>query len=905
MSPFTDFYGLVKPALGEKPLLVILLEPRDVRVRDVLDIYALKDDGYVGHLALSVSEADSEKPVKTPVSGERADPLPQTRLFQESPALLFSPDHMLLNVFALGQDGYVYQSRHNRESDVEEWRNWTPWSALPQTMKFKSGPAALNSPDGDLASVYALGQDDYLYQIVYSRMSGGGWQTWTRIPGTQRFKSAPAVMNSPDGNLASIFALGDDDCIYQMIYSRKPGGGWQTWTRIPGAPRFKSAPAVMNSPDGELASVFALGQDDAIHQIIYSRKPGGGWQAWTQIPGTQRFKSAPAAMNSPDGELAHLLALGQDNTIYRTVYPRIPGGAWQAWSQVPVTQPFASAPAVLPQLLHRRSQKLLQSMFFGVSNSVRGYFLENSYGKFTFKEACTTPWLIAVDDPVTSDYDEASHKFVYAAGDAIEVRKSGWVIEQVEKLTSFKFTNWDKVATALGGVQLPYPLPLPDGKVTQEDISIFWVYAGESDARERGIPAIKVPRLSIDVDIGTLVRGASYMALGTMAHELAHEALYLDDLYDAMHIAGIDIAGSDDHVHVWFDDGSTCSGTSTRLDHYQSRENCALPSGKETGDIIGVAIAKSDDHVYVWYKDLTVSAGTYTDLGCYRTPQAFTLAPGRSAADVVDIAIDRNDHVHVWYTDRTVSSGDSKDLDADGPPQPYLIPGGKSPLDILAIGIAGSNDRVYVWYNDGTVTSGTTTDLDAYYVPHPYMLPPEAYPGPGRVSLMDSEANGSHLDPWSKMKLGWLTPNVVTHSGLYPLRAVETYPEAYILHDPAHGADEYFVVENRWPGGSYEAGFPSGGLAVWHIHERQPVWASPGHMIPNWGRKTIHLLKARGPYADDTLSLMDGADPLRRYDLTPDSSPTNTRWDDGTSSRISIKGISAAGPRMTAYFEVP
>ena len=258
---FAEPYRGVKPIAGERPLLVFLLEPDNVLLRNFVDVYALKSDGHIGHTIFEIEDSGEYTGWHVPTTGNQADPLPDTQLFKLASVILDSPDGSIRNVFALGADGYIYQTYHN----------WTQWSALPGTVKFDSAPAAMNSPDGKLASVFALGQDDYIYQIVYSRGPGGGWGKWTKIPGSKRFISAPAVMNSPDGALASVFALGQDGYIYQIVYSRDPGGGWDEWFKIPGTPRFKSAPAVMNSPDGKLASLFALGQDDYIYRIVYSR----------------------------------------------------------------------------------------------------------------------------------------------------------------------------------------------------------------------------------------------------------------------------------------------------------------------------------------------------------------------------------------------------------------------------------------------------------------------------------------------------------------------------------------------------------------------------------------------------------------------------------------------------------
>jgi len=67
-------------------------------------------------------------------------------------------------------------------------------------------------------------------------------------------------------------------------------------------------------------------------------------------------------------------------------------------------------------------------------------------------------------------------------------------------------------------------------------------------------------------------------------------------------IVGMGISGSDDHVYVWYGDGTVSSGTSSDLDFYRSPYSYSLPKGKAPEDIAGIGIAGSNDHVYVWYR---------------------------------------------------------------------------------------------------------------------------------------------------------------------------------------------------------------------------------------------------------------------------------------------------------------
>lgn len=184
----------------------------------------------------------------------------------------------------------------------------------------------------------------------------------------------------------------------------------------------------------------------------------------------------------------------------------------------------------------------------------------------------------------------------------------------------------------------------------------------------------------------------------------------------------------------------------------------------------------------------------------------------------------------------------------------------------------------------------------------------KGYPGVGAGSLMcDDQSDGTHLDPWAKMKLGWLKPTVVTEDGWYDLADVETVPQALILHDPSRGAQDYFIVENRWPGQSHEDFRGKMGIAVWRVSERDPSG--------DWARRTIDLVWAGGlppshliqpgycPDRED--AFFDGGNPATAYAPTWSSAPGKLVWRDGTPSAISIWHIPPASPLARVYVDIP
>jgi hypothetical protein len=183
-------------------------------------------------------------------------------------------------------------------------------------------------------------------------------------------------------------------------------------------------------------------------------------------------------------------------------------------------------------------------------------------------------------------------------------------------------------------------------------------------------------------------------------------------------IVGMSIACSNDRVYTWYVGGNVTEGASSVLGAirpYVPATRYSLPPGQSPRDIVGMGIA-GDDHVYVWYRNGTVSSGTSTDLDRFRPPARYSLAPGKSPGDVagIDIACS-DDHVYVWYLDGTVSSGTSTDLDKFRPRSRYSLPPSQTPRELVEMGIA-RNDHVYAWYTDRAISSGTSTQLDRHKI---------------------------------------------------------------------------------------------------------------------------------------------------------------------------------------------
>lgn len=134
------------------------------------------------------------------------------------------------------------------------------------------------------------------------------------------------------------------------------------------------------------------------------------------------------------------------------------------------------------------------------------------------------------------------------------------------------------------------------------------------------------------------------------------------------------------------------------------------------------------------------------------------------------------------------------------------------------------------WNNPGDITIG----VYAHEIGHLFGLPDlydldNSANGIGKWSLMSGGSwNGalgsspSHFDAWSKIKLGFATPQTISTSPTtvnFP--NVEQNPTIYKLWKDNIFGSEYFLVENRQKIG-YDTPLPNSGLLIWHIDEAKP-----------------------------------------------------------------------------------
>jgi len=193
--------------------------------------------------------------------------------------------------------------------------------------------------------------------------------------------------------------------------------------------------------------------------------------------------------------------------------------------------------------------------------------------------------------------------------------------------------------------------------------------------------------------------------------------------------------------------------------------------------------------------------------------------------------------------------------------------------------------------------------------------------GIGVYGLMSIGSYGGpvHMTAWAKIQLGWLIPTVITTNGSYTLNDVESHPEAFILCDLQHSSYEYFLLENRYKGTSYENINPDSlyplsdeGILIYHIDDRKAFscWNNGANTVnTKEEHKGVDVECADSPSshfidADDLDALINYGDDTdlwdnTMYDFDDFSSPCNATWYGGIPSGCAIRDFSVLGPTMT------
>ncbi|RME92308.1 MAG: M6 family metalloprotease domain-containing protein [Candidatus Hydrogenedentota bacterium] len=159
-----------------------------------------------------------------------------------------------------------------------------------------------------------------------------------------------------------------------------------------------------------------------------------------------------------------------------------------------------------------------------------------------------------------------------------------------------------------------------------------------------------------------------------------------------------------------------------------------------------------------------------------------------------------------------------------------------------------------------------------------------------------------HLSAWAKIKMGWISPKIVTKSGTYKVKNATRTPYALKIPVGSVSSKEYFLIENREKWG-YDKFLPRPGIIVWHVNENQDsnrderrklldvVEASPdGDLDKPWGQHRptwTHTFYKSG------------------VNFINDNTVPSTRLSNGRPSGIEIKILSEPGDVMKVKIKRP
>ncbi|MEW5796244.1 MAG: M6 family metalloprotease domain-containing protein [Candidatus Zixiibacteriota bacterium] len=117
-----------------------------------------------------------------------------------------------------------------------------------------------------------------------------------------------------------------------------------------------------------------------------------------------------------------------------------------------------------------------------------------------------------------------------------------------------------------------------------------------------------------------------------------------------------------------------------------------------------------------------------------------------------------------------------------------------------------------------------------------------------------TEHRPTHMSPWCKEQLGWLTPIQVIGTMSVEIPPVETNPTVYKLWDDPYRGGRYFLLENRTQTG-FDGGIYGEGILIWHCNSE----TRGGNSVDDF--RIVDLEEADGlNQIDSRSSFMDAGD---------------------------------------------
>lgn len=210
----------------------------------------------------------------------------------------------MLDVFAVANDGAVWQKAYNTST------SWQPWYSLGG--KATSAPAAASMDSGHV-TVVVRGTSNKLHSRTWRR--GQGWTGWSTLA-PEAVTSAPALVSHSPGHL-DLFVRGSArDCVHKSYVN----GRWSGWTSRGGVIADGTTISATSMSPGRF-DLFVIGTNNRVYRQVYLK---GGWyfanKAWENFGGPANGAVSGVGTTSLHSTHLEVFTRSADGRLYQRWY---------------------------------------------------------------------------------------------------------------------------------------------------------------------------------------------------------------------------------------------------------------------------------------------------------------------------------------------------------------------------------------------------------------------------------------------------------------------------------------------------------------------------------------------------------------------------------------------------------
>lgn len=176
----------------------------------------------------------------------------------------------------------------------------------------------------------------------------------------------------------------------------------------------------------------------------------------------------------------------------------------------------------------------------------------------------------------------------------------------------------------------------------------------------------------------------------------------------------------------------------------------------------------------------------------------------------------------------------------------------------------------------------------------------------GGYSIMDQFWWIPHLDPYDKLRSGWLNSIQIDRSGCYYLDRIDNSATIHIIEKRNSNPREFYILENRQRG-TYDSQLFDTGIGIWRVIEPPGNYVyiqKPSQVLDSdwatiaktdWGRLGLWMFRPSYYPFNDSSALWSNEDLV---------SPMSFNWSDG-SSAFTLVNISSSYDQMSYRVVIP